>query len=484
MTAIKRRSVLRGAFGTAAATVIPFETWFGAQAHAAGPVLTRFDVASTQGQAMLDKYRIAVGLMKGLPAGNPSAWQFQWYTHNVKSSTTKAAAIAAIYPAGSSPADKALAQAMWDTCQAHFGRPLDMFLPWHRIYVYYLENIVRSVLKDPTFTLPYWNYSAQPTRAMPAAFRKAGTSLFSDKRNAGPNAGKGIPAGSVALDALDEPAYADFNAQINGGIHGAVHVWVGNQTEGMGSVPWAANDPIFWMHHSNIDRLWASWNKAGRKNPSDAWLTQKFTFADGNGKQVMATVGNFDQISKLNYTYDRFEPVTPVPPAQLMAAATVHLQSTGALVDATSGPVALGAAPVHVTMKSPPAAPANAMAFAAVGATLGPSKTVKLLLDNLTADGQPGVLFDVYLDLPAGTAPDPDGPNYAGTINFFAVNPPHADHGGQPVAQNFSLNVTRMVRELAAAGKLTDTPSVTIVPQGAPDAAAKPAIGGIRIVGR
>lgn len=467
--------------------IVPFETWLAGEAHAAGPVMTRYDVASPQGLAMLVKYRTAVGKMMAAAASEPCAWQFQWYTHAVKGSSTKTAEIAAIYPAGSSPVNKALAQAMWDTCQAHGGRPLDMFLPWHRMYVYYLEAIVRKVLNDPTFTLPYWNYSAAATRAMPAAFRVAASPLFRASRNSGPNGGVGIPPGAVALTAMSQTSYLPsgaaqgFNSTINGGIHGNVHVWVGNGV-GMGSVPWAANDPIFWMHHCNIDRLWASWNKAGRPNPGGAWASQTFTFADASCRQVIAKVGNVDQIAKLNYTYDRFEPV-PGSVAKLTALAaltpTVHLQADSR---ATAGAVALGATAARVTMQRAASAPPTVAAFSMVGAGLGAAKTVQLALDNVTTDQQPEVLYDVYLDLPADAAPNPDGPNFVGTINFFAVNPPHADHGGAPDRQNFSLDATQVVRDLATIGKLTDTPTVTIVPIGAPNAAAKPVIGGIRIV--
>jgi tyrosinase len=58
-----------------------------------------------------------------------------------------------------------LAEAMWDNCQAHSSKPSDpnffqemYFCNWHRDYVYYFEEIIRGVLNDPTFTLPYWNY--------------------------------------------------------------------------------------------------------------------------------------------------------------------------------------------------------------------------------------------------------------------------------------------------------------------------------------
>ena len=489
MNTIKRRSIIGGALGGTALGIVPFETWLATEAHAAGPVMVRYDVASPQGQLMLTKYRTAVQMMMATPPSNPCSWQFQWYTHFVKASTTKAAAIAATYPGGNPPTQMALAQAMWNTCQAHSaGQDENMFLPWHRMFVYYLESIVRRVLNDPSFTLPYWNYSAAATRALPAAFRVVGSPLYRATRNPGPNAGVGIPAGSVALPGpLTQTTYSPsgasqgFNATLDFGIHGNVHVWIGNG-QGMGSVPWAANDPIFWMHHCNIDRLWASWNKAGRANPGGAWLTRTFTFADANCRRVIARVGNVDQISKLNYTYDRFEPVPgamAVPANMRAMAPMLHLQSS---VTATAGAIALAGAPVRVAMQRPAAAGPAVQPFAAAGMALHTARTAILALDNVSTDVQPEVLYDVYLDLPADAAPNPDGPNYAGTINFFAASHPDDDHGPGHMQRNFSLDVSNVVRDLATTGKLTDTPSVTIVPNGTPNATAKPVIGGIRII--
>jgi tyrosinase len=37
----------------------------------------------------------------------------------------------------------------------------------------------------------------------------------------------------------------------------------------MGSIPFAPTDPIFWMHHAEIDRIWAEWQSAHPgQNPS------------------------------------------------------------------------------------------------------------------------------------------------------------------------------------------------------------------------
>ena len=50
------------------------------------------------------------------------------------------------------------------------------------------------------------------------------------------------------------------------GIHDSGHVWVGGT---MLSITTAPADPIFWMHHAEIDRLWAEWQTANPgQNPN------------------------------------------------------------------------------------------------------------------------------------------------------------------------------------------------------------------------
>ena len=57
---------------------------------------------------------------------------------------------------------------------------------------------------------------------------------------------------------MTEADFGSFQSQING-VHGSVHVRTGGD---MGDVPTAAYDPIFYLHHANIDRLWADWQTA------------------------------------------------------------------------------------------------------------------------------------------------------------------------------------------------------------------------------
>jgi hypothetical protein len=310
-----RRHLLTAGAAGLAGTLIPFPEWLSRYGAAvAGPPLTRYGVSTSQGAAMLASYRSAVATMMGRGEGNPCSWLFQWYTHQIRADRTKSTEIASL-PAPQRP----LATDMWNTCQAHNGRPVRFFLPWHRMYVYFLERIVRAASGNPSFTLPYWDYLSTSQRALPGPFWNSTVSpLYRPDRNTGSNAGspidQGQPVGTINQDCMSETDYLPtagklgFCSAINGSPHGIVHSLIGNSI-GMGNVPWAANDPIFWLHHCNIDRMWASWNAWGRTNPSDAsWLNQQFVFADENCNRVLVTVSDFASIANLGYRYDRLIP--------------------------------------------------------------------------------------------------------------------------------------------------------------------------------
>lgn len=94
--------------------------------------------------------------------------------------------------------------------------------------------------------------------------------------------------------------------------HGGVHIWCGDTTlqsagADMGLLDTAAQGPLFWAHHANIDRLWSVWlgASASHKNPtSSPWLKHKFTFWDERKRWVSITVADVINISNnLRYTY-------------------------------------------------------------------------------------------------------------------------------------------------------------------------------------
>jgi hypothetical protein len=203
-----------------------------------------------------------------------------------------------------------------------------------------------------------------------------------------------------------------FNQTLDFGLHGNVHVFTGNG-QGMGQIPWAANDPIFWMHHCNIDRIWVSWNNAGHANPNTAgWLGKVFIFAGPDGKGVKAVVKDYTNTKKCDYQYDQL-----IGPTKQIAAVAESLAPAAAAAPVTvaktqSGPVALGAAPVRVSLQaatpsvSPAATPAASPLSARLSA-LPENHRVYLVINDFKADAQPETLFRVYLDLPDGPPSDP-----------------------------------------------------------------------------
>jgi tyrosinase len=500
VTKLSRRHLVAGGLAGAGASIFP---GFIQEANAA--TATRYNLASANGQVMLKKYAQAVKLMMALPPSDPRSWTFQWYTHAVPTNTTKAAAITQIFGSGSSP-QKTLATAMWNTCQAHFSAADEpYFLPWHRMYVCYFEEIIRALLHDPNFSLPYWNYSVPAGYPLPKEFRMQNDPLwgplFRPNRRSVVNAGQPIFTGmGSAMDLNPASALAQanylptgvvpgFNQALDQGVHGSVHVFVGNNM-GMGSIPWAANDPIFWMHHCNIDRIWASWNNSGHVNPTTAaWLNKVFVFAGPDGKGVKAIVKDYTNTKKCDYKYDQLigSPlVVAAPAAPGIAAAAAAPPAT--VAKSQSGPIALGAAPVRVNVQaaaSPPAvAPGAAPAAAPLAARLSAlpeNRRLYLVINNIKADAQPGTLYRVYLDLPEGTPPsDPLNSNYVGSFNFFDAVPHGDDHGN--ASKPVSFDITNVASNLESRGLLKTDHTVTIVPSTEPAADAKAVVGDISFV--
>lgn len=79
-------------------------------------------------------------------------------------------------------------------------------------------------------------------------------------------------------------------------IHNTVHNWTGKETVphiDMGLFSTAAQDPIFFSHHSNLDRMWHIYRcMRGYKtefNDND-WLDASFLFVDENRNLVKVKV--------------------------------------------------------------------------------------------------------------------------------------------------------------------------------------------------
>lgn len=132
------------------------------------------------------------------------------------------------------------------------------FLPWHRVYLVKLEALLTAV--DPTVCLPYWNSSDEQAfpgwllGVTPTVTLAGGPHTVT--RNIGAFAT--LPDAAAVATAQANATFSAFGAAIEG-IHNSGHVWVGGS---MMSIPTAPCDPVFWMHHAEIDRQWAVWQAA------------------------------------------------------------------------------------------------------------------------------------------------------------------------------------------------------------------------------
>jgi tyrosinase len=184
------------------------------------------------------------------------------------------------------PAD---AEAMsWDVHFMGTMMPGHNFLAWHRRFILRLESRLRKV--HATVTLPHWD--AVTNRRIPPALADAGlVASWGITRNW--NASKLPSAGDVA--ALSQfKTFTAFQAALQGAVHSLVHNAVGGTMAG-GSSP---GDPLFWLHHANIDRLWAAWQaKNPGKNPPNLAETLK-------PKPILGVkVSTLLNITTLGYSY-------------------------------------------------------------------------------------------------------------------------------------------------------------------------------------
>src|SRR5690242_10333918 len=107
---------------------------------------------------------------------------------------------------------------------------------------------------------------------------------------------------------MPSTTYNPFNTALEQTPHGSVHCATGVAScpSGyMGYVPSAGNDPIFYSHHANIDRLYECWLKVdpAQRLPSGSTLTASFSFIDGAGNLVTRIVGDMLTTQQLNYGY-------------------------------------------------------------------------------------------------------------------------------------------------------------------------------------
>lgn len=210
-----------------------------------------------------------------------------------------------------------------------------IFLPWHRAYIHWLEAHIQD--HDASVTMPWWNWASDISHrdGIPQAYADETAVVdgeevpnvlfrflvqltlpeepvegFTFRQPGNPNqlpfphdTFRDVDPHDPEREVLDIVRSVDELLAIDNfidfsnlmqDVHDAVHGWVGGV---MGSVSFAAFDPIFWAHHTMVDRLWWMWqNRHSNATMPDSMMDIVLSPFNTTVRQVL-------DINELGYEY-------------------------------------------------------------------------------------------------------------------------------------------------------------------------------------
>ncbi|MDH5609360.1 MAG: tyrosinase family protein, partial [Cyclobacteriaceae bacterium] len=276
---------------------------------------------SESAPSVLDLYAYGAAIIRAKDCTDPASWFYQGSMHAVppKDSIPGLDTLCGFYNEGQ-------VLKAWNSCPHMYPTDQQLnFLTWHRLYIYYYERNIRYQIANggegypglgedvaAGFSLPYWDYSNQPS--IPDQFRQetlttqyAGlitNPLYETGRS--PSLMAGLPIDYQAMDSiaihvgtevrnlcvrtmqqaltisdfLSLSDVSEFSRGLEDRLHNVMHDYIGGavddkdkttaiynriyQKEGngfglMGYIPSAGFDQVFFLHHSNVDRMFAAW---------------------------------------------------------------------------------------------------------------------------------------------------------------------------------------------------------------------------------
>jgi tyrosinase len=166
------------------------------------------------------------------------------------------------------PADPGSLHYWVNVHQTYCPHDVPYFISWHRGYLYCFELQLRISSGDPSLDLPYWDYYSYPT--MPAEFTDPAPSNPLYMQRAGTNVYNALTLWPFAPEVYNfqRGTIDAFEPRMENAPHNPVHNLIGGVMATMQS-PF---DPIFYLHHANIDRLTHAWALPdGKGIPETAW---------------------------------------------------------------------------------------------------------------------------------------------------------------------------------------------------------------------
>jgi tyrosinase len=193
-------------------------------------------------------------------------------------------------------ADGTLGQLVNIHAGMHMQHTNRRLLPWHRAFLVLFEEALHNY--HPDVCIPYWDWAADQSfpdwleGILPTVSTPAGTVQV--VRSPGTSAQlSSLVSGTAGV--LSQNTYDSFTSPING-IHGGVHIWVGGT---MSDASVSPADPVFWLHHANLDRLWWQWYNSPAGNQQNPPLIG----ADAVMDPWTYTEADLRDIEKLGYMY-------------------------------------------------------------------------------------------------------------------------------------------------------------------------------------
>jgi tyrosinase len=496
-------------------------------------------------------YARAVRTLQSRPVTDRTSWWFLAAIHGMHPTVWREfGVISATTPLPT----LAIQRQYWNQCQHQTWH----FLPWHRGYLAAFEEIVGGAIATAggpgDWALPYWNYSdsTQPkARTLPDAFQLAtlpdgssnplrvarrfgsGTtpiqidptfvSLSALQDDVFTGGGSDIPPGFGGPETLFHhgPESETTNGSLESLPHNVIHGAIGGVAPGGNPNDWralglmsmpitAALDPIFWLHHANIDRLWSVWLRDTQEqhdNPTDtAWLDgpadRQFVMPKSDQSEWTFSARDVLDTTALPLDYSYDDETMPFIERRAVrrldrlgapaAAASVGREREGVvgtkntpeLIGASDGPVSVAgttATAVRLDRSATRSLRSNLARVTADATTRAEPARVFLKLEGIRGTSD-AAIYHVYVDLPPDADPAAHADRRAGTLSLFGVSAasdPNGPTAGSGINQ--VLEITEIVDALHLSGDDLERLDVRFVPATPAAAGANFSIGRLSV---
>ncbi|MCW3835553.1 tyrosinase family protein [Sphingomonas canadensis] len=287
------------------------------------------------------------------------------------------------------------------------GKPY--FLAWHRGYLALFERKLAELTGNGNFRLPYWDYYRDPRVPEEVTRGDAATNpLWEPRKGSTIAPALGFTAYDPGLGKFERGVGNSFESRIEASPHNNIHNLVGGRMATMQS----PQDIVFWLHHANVDRLWAAWlasGHAGAMPPESAsYWAGRFAYTGTMDLAKADTIA----CERLGYRYEDLVLPSQAPPVE-MAAPADEAPVVGAPPPVTAGDAEGGSGrrPPRKATRSraprPAAAPPAPVAAAPPPPQVMPDGSIALGSDPVLASATFAVEMPVVEEAPIVGAPAP-----------------------------------------------------------------------------